>query len=145
MDMEAFYRGLCGRLWTCVDTVCRSTDQEVGDSSSSGRATETLVLRGFRCVRPLTAEERDRWFWLVPWSIRDRSSARSFEQPGGRTTIENRLARFRGGVCADEPIDHTVDERFVDGSAGEEDLVEEWPTEERCRDIDVEAGGQCSV
>jgi len=25
-----------------------TTDQEVGDSSSSGRAAETLVLRGFR-------------------------------------------------------------------------------------------------
>jgi len=32
--------GLCGRLWTPTDTAWRSTDQEVGGSSSSGRAAE---------------------------------------------------------------------------------------------------------
>jgi hypothetical protein len=32
-----------GRLWTPVDTAWRSTDQKVGGSSPSGRATETLA------------------------------------------------------------------------------------------------------
>ena len=35
-------------VWTAVDGACGSTDQEVGDSSSSGRATGALALQGLR-------------------------------------------------------------------------------------------------
>ncbi len=56
MDMEAIRFGLCGRLWTAVDTPWRSTDQKVGGSSPSGRATEALALQGllpFKCATVL--------------------------------------------------------------------------------------------
>jgi hypothetical protein len=41
MESRAFDYGPCGRLWTPVDSAWRSTDQEVGGSGPSGRATET--------------------------------------------------------------------------------------------------------
>ena len=46
--------GPCGLVWTPVDGAWRSTDQKVGDSSSSGRAAETLALpcRGFVASGP---------------------------------------------------------------------------------------------
>ena len=42
-----------------------TTDQKVGGSSPSGRATETLALQGFRRVRTLS---RRLGFWVAPWS-----------------------------------------------------------------------------
>ena len=39
-----------GRLWTPVDSAWRSTDQEVGDSSPSGRADETRDGRLIACM-----------------------------------------------------------------------------------------------
>ena len=47
VEVKAFRFGLCGRLWTPVDAVRRSTDQKVGGSSPSGRATEPLLRRRF--------------------------------------------------------------------------------------------------
>jgi hypothetical protein len=38
-DSEPFRSGVCGLPWTPVDTAWRSTDQKVGGSSPSGRAT----------------------------------------------------------------------------------------------------------
>ena len=49
-----------------------TTDQEVGDSSSSGRAAETPVLRGFRRVKFATVEDMGHVFWVVSWSARHR-------------------------------------------------------------------------
>ena len=40
-DIEAFGSGRYGRLWTPMDGLRPSTDQKVGDSSSSGRASKT--------------------------------------------------------------------------------------------------------
>ena len=45
MESKPLRFGLCGRLWTAVDMACRSTDQKVGDSSSSGRATDSEGVR----------------------------------------------------------------------------------------------------
>ncbi len=46
MELEALRFGLLGRLWTAVDAAWRSTDQKVGGSSPSGRATQTPVIAG---------------------------------------------------------------------------------------------------
>jgi hypothetical protein len=46
VESRAFVSGLCGLLWTAVDAACRSTDQKVGDSSSPGRANESVVPQG---------------------------------------------------------------------------------------------------
>ena len=45
VESELLRSGLCGRLWTSVDGACRSTDQKVGDSSSSGRATGGILAK----------------------------------------------------------------------------------------------------
>jgi len=42
VESKARLSGLCGRLWTAVDTAWRSTDQKVGGSSPSGRPTGSL-------------------------------------------------------------------------------------------------------
>jgi hypothetical protein len=46
-----------------------TTDQEVGDSSSSGRAAETPAMRGFRRVNSATVEDMTPDFWVVSWSV----------------------------------------------------------------------------
>ena len=46
MESEAFHSGLCGRLWTVVDAAWRSTDQKVGSSNLSGRATRNPCSGG---------------------------------------------------------------------------------------------------
>ena len=46
MESKALRFGLCGRLWTAVDTAWRSTDQEVGGSSPSGCTNETSANTG---------------------------------------------------------------------------------------------------
>jgi len=62
----------CGRLWTPVDTAWRSTNQEVGGSSPSGRAAETPVLRGCHRAKFATVEDMGHVFWVVSWSARHR-------------------------------------------------------------------------
>ena len=52
MDSEPFGSGRYGRLRTAMDDLRPSTDQEVGDSSSSGRASKALCGKGF-VARPL--------------------------------------------------------------------------------------------
>jgi hypothetical protein len=47
-DSKAVRSGRSGQPWTAVDTAWRSTDQEVGGSSPSGRASKGLLRRGFR-------------------------------------------------------------------------------------------------
>ena len=47
VELRASRSGLCGRLWTLVDTAWRSTDQKVVGSSPAGRAGESLLRRGF--------------------------------------------------------------------------------------------------
>ena len=42
MDMEALSSRQNGRLWTSLDSAWRSTDQEVGGSSPSGRAVSSV-------------------------------------------------------------------------------------------------------
>ncbi len=46
VESKASNSGVCGRLWTPVDTAWRSTDQKVGDSSSPGRASEAPATAG---------------------------------------------------------------------------------------------------
>ena len=48
---------------------CVTMDQEVGDSSSAGRAAETPVLRGFRRVTFATVQDLTPDFWVVSWSV----------------------------------------------------------------------------
>ena len=50
MDSEPFGSGRYGRLRTAMDGVRPSTDQKVGDSSSSGRAENSLVVHGLHRV-----------------------------------------------------------------------------------------------
>ena len=52
MDREPFVSGRYGRLRTPMDGVRPSTDQKIGDSISSGRATRALYGKGF-VARPL--------------------------------------------------------------------------------------------
>jgi hypothetical protein len=62
-------KGLGGTGWY---ERCVTTDQEVGDSSSSGRAAETPALQGFRRVKFATVEDMGHVFWVVSWSARHR-------------------------------------------------------------------------
>ncbi len=52
VDSEPFGSGRHGPQRTAMDGLRPSTDQKVGDSSSSGRATKALYGKGF-VVRPL--------------------------------------------------------------------------------------------
>jgi len=45
-----------------------TTDQEVGDSSSSRRAAESPARWGFRRVNPATVEDMTPHFWAASWS-----------------------------------------------------------------------------
>ena len=47
MDTEPFGAGRYGPLRTPMDDLRPSTDQKVGDSSSSGRASKALYGKGF--------------------------------------------------------------------------------------------------
>ena len=49
-DSEPFCSGRYGPLRTAMDGVRPSTDQKVGDSSSSGRADKTPAVQGLRRV-----------------------------------------------------------------------------------------------
>ena len=49
-DCDPFDSGRYGRLRTAMDGLRPSTDQEVEDSSSSGRARDALVVQGHRRV-----------------------------------------------------------------------------------------------
>ena len=46
-----------------------TTDQEVGDSSSSGRAADALALQGHRRVNIATVEDMTPDFWVASWSV----------------------------------------------------------------------------
>jgi hypothetical protein len=48
VDSKARRAGAHGLAWTPLDTAWRSTDQEVGGSSPSGRAAETVVAQQIR-------------------------------------------------------------------------------------------------
>jgi hypothetical protein len=46
VDPKARPSRLCRKLWTLTDTAWSSTDQKVGDSSSSGRADKPNGVHG---------------------------------------------------------------------------------------------------
>lgn len=67
VELKALRFGLCGPLWTAMDAAWPSTDQEVGGSSPSGRATEVPASAGVSAGTGF-ADDRltDRW---EPFSI----------------------------------------------------------------------------
>jgi hypothetical protein len=90
VESKARRFGLCGLPGTPVDTVWRSTDQEVGGSSPSGRAERNPCVSRFPCGSQGSARRQ----WVTPlarvegdWSSGGRDSGRG----------------ARGGVCDEAP------------------------------------------
>ena len=93
MDTKPSHDWLCGRLWTPVDAAWRSTDQEVGGSSPSGRAPKPSQERGLLSWRSFPSDSGngapDRAGWSVFCSRRPLSS-----RPGHRGCMRlRRIAR----------------------------------------------------